>query len=190
MRTPYRPEETEPFWPKHMWYHLIATLVILSVVAGLALLLVRSVDQDTQPIYTSPVPQPDWLFLLIFQPIRFLRGLPDWVGLVLLPLLLIIGLALLPLLDRSRTRLRSIKWGVILSTLLITAVLVIVTGRSGSTSPLWGCQTCHKPGFGQTFGKAPQLIGEFSTGLDNKWLGIHYQYPQYWWMMDVEPPRW
>jgi quinol-cytochrome oxidoreductase complex cytochrome b subunit len=142
------------------------------------------------PITTSSVPQPDWLYMMFFQVTRYFQGDLEMAGVFWIPLLLLLAMALLPFADGGRSRKKWLRRLVFPCGLAIFLVLAVVTHHTCSTTPIWSCASCHKKGFGQAFASAPRTIDAFSSRYDNKWLALHYRFPQYFWMMDAEVPSW
>lgn len=191
MKDKYPGEEVEPFYPKHFRNHLILILAVLLVMILLALFGMQT-QQETEPVFTSMVPQPDWLFFLLFQSTRYLKGWQEPIGTIYIPLLIFFGMFLIPLIDRKGSIKPRFRAVFLVSGILTVLGVSVFTFHTSSTTPIWGCTACHKSSFGSTFSDAPVVISKLTTDLDNKWLAIHYQYPQYWWMMnlDQDPPRW
>lgn len=191
MTTKYEGEELEPFFSKQFKKHLGVTIITLAVMILLAKFGMKT-QQDTDPVFTSYIPQPDWLFFFPFQITRYLRGWEELIGTLVIPVLIFGGMFLLPFLDQKWTKKQQ---RAALLTVALGSVLMIsvFTFHTGSTSPIWGCTACHKSGFGKTFSEVPTEVSKITTTFDNKWLAIHYQSPQYWWLVDVNSqsvPRW
>jgi quinol-cytochrome oxidoreductase complex cytochrome b subunit len=161
--------------------------------AGATLLLAGLAAFGTQehniadPITTSSVPQPDWLYMMFFQVTRYFQDGLEMVGVFWIPAGIVLGLFLLLFVDLRKDRL---KWTIFSLSAAAVLLLCIVTYHTCSTSPIWSCASCHKKSFGQAFATAPRNLGAFSNRYDNKWLALHYRYPQYFWMMDAEVPGW
>ncbi|SDD57064.1 hypothetical protein [Sporomusa acidovorans] len=183
------PLKSSPFWPKHAIFHAIAIGVTALVLLCLSLFGLQKQD-PADPVFTSPVPQPDWLFMMLFQVTRYFRDRMEIIGVFWLPVTITVGLILLPFMDWGTTRKLWLKRSIIAVSLSIFLALTVFSFHTCSTTPLWGCNACHKKGFGNTFASAPEKINEFYLIYDNKWLAVHYQYPQYFWMMDADPPAW
>lgn len=188
-RRPLDPVEASPFWPKHAVCHAIAIGVTALALLFLTWFGLQQRD-PADPIFTSPVPQPDWLFMMLFQVTRYFRDSMEMIGVFWLPAAIMTGLLLLPFVDRGTIRKKWLKRSIIAVSLGVFLALMIFSFRTCSTTPLWGCNACHKKGFGNTFANAPEKISDFYLIYDNKWLAVHYRYPQYFWMMDVDPPAW
>lgn len=162
-----------------------------ATIALFLLAIFGTVKQDiADPITTSSIPQPDWLFLVFFQVTRYCQDAMEMVGVFWIPLAVILGLLLLPCLDKGGERTRGLKWLFFSGGLLLFVALSVFTFRSGSTTPVNSCAACHKEGFGEAFATPPSLVEDFSTRYDNRWLALHYRYPQYFWMMDATVPKW
>ncbi|MDR3177048.1 MAG: cytochrome b N-terminal domain-containing protein [Desulfovibrio sp.] len=167
-----------------------------AAVAGTTLLLLALAafgiqKQDfADPVTTSSVPQPDWLYMMFFQVTRYFQEDMEMLGVFWIPALLLLGLCLLPLADRGNARKKRIRWLVFPVSLTVFLAFTVVTYHTCSTTPIWSCASCHKKDFGQSFAAAPRTIDAFSTRHDNKWLALHYRFPQYFWMMDADAPSW
>ncbi|MDR2801093.1 MAG: cytochrome b N-terminal domain-containing protein [Desulfovibrio sp.] len=163
-----------------------ATALLLFVLAAFGIQ-----KQDiADPVTTSSVPQPDWLYMMFFQVTRYFQGDMEMFGVFWMPAILLAGLCLLPLADRGRTRKKRKGWLVFSLGLAVFLAFTVVTYHTCSTTPIWSCASCHKKGFGQAFATAPRTIDAFSTRHDNRWLALHYRFPQYFWMMDADAPSW
>jgi quinol-cytochrome oxidoreductase complex cytochrome b subunit len=167
-----------------------------AAVAGTALLLFALAafgiqkQEIADPITTTSLPQPDWLYMAFFQVTRYFQEDREMIGVFWIPLILFLGLLLLPLADRGRSRKKWLKRMLFPLSLAVYVAFAIVTYHTCSTTPIWSCASCHKKGFGQAFATAPRTIDAFSTRYDNKWLALHYRFPQYFWMMDADAPSW
>jgi quinol-cytochrome oxidoreductase complex cytochrome b subunit len=141
------------------------------------------------PITTSPFPQPDWLYLMLFQVTRYFQDNLEMLGVFWLPLTVFLCLCFIPFLDRGGWR-AWFKWSMAVSSLSLCLTLMVFTHHTGTTMPAWSCMACHKEGFGKSFSRPPERVADFSRRYDNKWLAMHYRYPQYFWMMDADVPGW
>jgi ubiquinol-cytochrome c reductase cytochrome b subunit len=166
-------------------------VALCAVAALICLAAFGVIRQDmADPVTTSSLPQPDWLFLAFFQVTRYCREGMEMVGVFWLPALLMLGLFLLPFIDRAEGRRKWIRRSFLAAGLVLFVSLSVVTYHTGSTTPLDSCGACHKEGFGEAFATPPRKPAEFSTRYDNNWLALHYRYPQYFWMMDAAVPSW
>jgi quinol-cytochrome oxidoreductase complex cytochrome b subunit len=167
----------------------VAALATVLLLFGLAAFGIQRPD-FADPVTTSPWPQPDWLYMLFFQVTRYCQDNWEMVGVFWIPATLLTGMFLLPLLDRGGVPRKWLARLLFPCSLALFLALSIVTAHTCGTTPLWSCASCHKPGFGQAFARAPVLVEDFSTHYDNAWLALHYRYPQYFWMMDADVPGW
>jgi menaquinol-cytochrome c reductase cytochrome b/c subunit len=132
----------KPFYPYAMFHDTVMSLVVVSVIIGLACVwyFTTSADPNTcgsgdscllGPRYAEPadpgttnfVPRPDWYFYFLFYLLRIFKW-PDSVilGTVGIPTILLIILILLPFLDLRRER-RLLRRPVA----VIAAVLVVIS---------------------------------------------------------------
>ncbi len=187
----YPEHEVEPFYPKHFKRHIWLALFIVLIMVLLATFGIK-VQQETEPVFTSMVPQPDWLFFLLFQSTRYLKGWQESIGTIGIPLAIFLGMFLVPIIDKRHFRGKKLRGLLLVGGILTVTIISVFTVHTSSTTPIWGCTSCHKAGFGSTFSDAPNRVDKLTTELDNKWLAVHYQYPQYWWMFnaDQDPSRW
>ena len=88
---------THPYFPDHVWPYAIlamATLITLGLLALIGQPLLQ-LGQAADP-RVSAVPRPEWYFLSLFQ---FVKLGPALITSILVPLALVIGLLLWPLID-------------------------------------------------------------------------------------------
>jgi len=158
------------------------------ILVGLCLLAIFGVHKPdfADPITTLPYPQPDWLFFLFFQVTRYMQSNLEMIGVFWLPAAVVLGLFLTPLIGRGAWA----RWPLFLVSLTLCVGLAVFTCRTGSTTPTWSCPACHKADFGEAFARPPETVKEYAKRYDNKWLALHYRYPQYFWMMDPDVPGW
>lgn len=167
----------------------LAVLGTVLLVVGLAAF--GTIKQDiADPITTSNFPQPDWLLQMFFQVTRYCQDGAEMIGVFWIPLGVLLLLVLLPLIDRAANGKNAVKWSALSLGLAILIAWGVLTHHTGSTTPIDSCAACHKAGFGEGFAHAPVRIADFSDRYDNKWLSLHYRYPQYFWMMDADVPKW
>ncbi|MDR1856373.1 MAG: hypothetical protein LBR22_04345 [Desulfovibrio sp.] len=185
----YAPDDATPFWPGQFLRNGIAALAAVALFCILAAYGMESQDA-ADPVTTSSVPQPDWLFMAFFQVTRYCQDGLEMPGVFWLPATLLAFLVLLPFLDRAQRRKPCVKWLILGACLAVFVGWGYVTYHTCSTTPLWSCPACHKEGFGEKFAVAPHSLAAFSVRHDNKWLAMHYRYPQFFWMMGGDIPAW
>src|SRR5438132_11239066 len=121
--------EGKPFYPYAMFHDTVMSLVVVSVIAGLAFiwhytsLLGPSLAAKADPRTTSFVPRPDWYFYFLFYLLRIFKW-PEsvFLGTVGVPTIALVLLIGLPFLDRRRVRLPSAR-----PVAMVAAVLTIVS---------------------------------------------------------------
>jgi menaquinol-cytochrome c reductase cytochrome b/c subunit len=101
----------KPFYPFAMFHDTVMSLVVVSVITGLAIvwrysdILGPLIGPKADPGTTSFVPRPDWYFYFLFYLLRIFKW-PDTVILatVGIPTILLVILLVLPFLDRRLER--------------------------------------------------------------------------------------
>jgi menaquinol-cytochrome c reductase cytochrome b/c subunit len=130
----------KPFYPYAMFHDTIMSLVVVTVIVGLAViwkwtsfgphhnglddgLLGKSYDRPADPGTTSFVPRPDWYFYFLFYLLRIFKW-PEsvFLGTVGVPTIALMLLISLPFLDRRRVRRPSAR-----PVAMVAAVLTIVS---------------------------------------------------------------
>ncbi len=130
----------KPFYPYAMFHDTIMSLVVVTVIVGLAViwkwtsygphhnpmdsgLLGPSMGQPADPGTTSFVPRPDWYFYFLFYLLRIFKW-PEsvFLGTVGVPTICLILLIMLPFMDRRRTRKISQR-----PVAMVAAVLVVLS---------------------------------------------------------------
>jgi menaquinol-cytochrome c reductase cytochrome b/c subunit len=138
----------KPFFPHAMFHDTVMSLVVVSVIIGLACIWYFTSGESPEesgwlgPRYAEPadpgtitfVPRPDWYFYFLFYLLRIFKW-PDSVilGTVGIPTVLMIILFALPFLDVRRER-RIIRRPVAAIALLLTAVSMGVLTYKGATA--------------------------------------------------------
>ena len=163
---------------------------LLLLLGGLAAFGIQK-QVFADPVTTSPFPQPEWLFYMFFQVTRYFQDNLEMLVVFWLPMTVTLCLFLLPFVDLDRRGLRIwLKRSIVISGVSLCLTLAVFTHHTGTTTPVGSCQACHKEGFGKSFSRPPETVNDFSRRYDNKWLALHYRYPQYFWMMDADVPAW
>jgi ubiquinol-cytochrome c reductase cytochrome b subunit len=185
----YNPAETEPFGRRHIVHNAAAVICTVLLLFGLAAFGMQE-QSTSDPITTSPVPQPDWLFMMFFQVTRYFQDDLEMLGVFWIPAGILLAMLLLLFVDRGSARKKWLKWSLVSFSMAVVLSFAVFTSHTSSTTPIWSCASCHKESFGQAFANAPRKLSDFSSRYDNKWLSLHYRYPQYFWMMDIKVPSW
>jgi cytochrome c553 len=139
------------FHPYAMFHDVVMSLVVVSVIVGLACVWYFTAEKteegpsesgwlgvlyegEADPGTTSFVPRPDWYFYFLFYLLRIFKW-PDTVvlGTIGIPTILLIIGFLLPFLDRSAER-RPLRRPVAMVTLVLTAISMGVLTYKGATA--------------------------------------------------------
>ncbi len=100
-----RPDAEQPrFYPIGLLETVITALLVLGVVMALAIVFRVDVGVPADPTDTSFVPRPEWYFANVFQLLKFFPGPLEPVGTVLMPVLALIGVLLIPFVDRGTAK--------------------------------------------------------------------------------------
>ena len=154
------------FHPFHSARDAAAAALVILVLSVLAWHNPPGLEAPADPSDPAYVPRPEWYFLGLFQLLKYFPGRLELIGAVVLPGLVGLGLALLPWLDRHRSREPGRRLAV-LSTVAIgftaLAALTVLGWRdrpaTATPSDTWslleiggrrfvqiaGCQRCHDP---------------------------------------------
>jgi ubiquinol-cytochrome c reductase cytochrome b subunit len=116
------PEPADADRPRKKFYPVQAFKDTIAIFVGFVILFVLAVAADAplerlaDPTDSTYIPRPEWYFLFLFQSLKFFEGSLEVVGAIVLPTLAILGLLLVPFLDRGRVlRIgqRSVAFGVV-----------------------------------------------------------------------------
>ena len=132
--------EGKPFYPYAMFHDTVMSLVVVSVIVGLAFLwhytsiLGPPWTDKADPGTTSFVPRPDWYFYFLFYLLRIFKW-PDSVvlGTVGIPTIALILLLVIPFVDLRRER-RLLRRPVAIVTLVLVALSMGVLTYKGATA--------------------------------------------------------
>jgi menaquinol-cytochrome c reductase cytochrome b/c subunit len=130
----------KPFYPYAMFHDTVMSLVVVSVIVGLAFLwhytsiLGPPYAAKADPGTTSFVPRPDWYFYFLFYLLRIFKW-PNSVvlGTVGIPTLCLLILLAIPFLDMRRER-RLLRRPVVIVATVLTAVSMGVLTYKGATA--------------------------------------------------------
>src|SRR3954471_11500576 len=138
------------FYPYAMFHDTIMSLVVVSVIIGLATvwkwtswaphhdglhqgLLGPEYTDPADPGTVSFVPRPDWYFYFLFYLLRIFKW-PDsvFLGTVGVPTILLILLIMLPFLDRRRTRKLSHRPVALVAGVLVVLSMAVLTWKGAT----------------------------------------------------------
>lgn len=122
-----KPQET--FFPTFLFKEMVVALILFVIVIGLAWFFPAEMGDPADPTDSSFVPKPEWYFLSMYQFLKLFPGKLEIIGLLLQPLM-VLGLFLLPFLDRSKERHPS-KRKTMMTGLAVVCIAAIVLGVIG-----------------------------------------------------------
>lgn len=93
-----------PFYPYQAARDVTVALVAGVVLGVLAWSGAPALEPPADPAASDYVPRPEWYFLGLFELLKFFPGRLEVIGALVIPGLVMTGLALLPWLDRAGTR--------------------------------------------------------------------------------------
>jgi mono/diheme cytochrome c family protein len=92
-----------PFFPDALFKDAVVALILFIGLVVLAATVGAVLDERADPSVEFD-PKPEWYFLFLFQLLKYFPGSLEFVGVVILPGIVILALFALPWLDRSRRR--------------------------------------------------------------------------------------
>jgi len=93
-----------PFFPDALFKDAIVSLLVFVALVVLSAVLGVELGEQANPSDDGFTPRPEWYFLWLFQLLKFFPGNLEFLGVILLPAAILLILAALPWLDRSRKR--------------------------------------------------------------------------------------
>jgi ubiquinol-cytochrome c reductase cytochrome b subunit len=126
------------FYPRQVFKDTAAIFISFMVLYILAIAVKVPLERLADATDTSYVPRPDWYFLFLFQMLKVFEGPMEVLGTVVLPTLAVIGLLLVPFIDRATiTRVRQRTFAI--------GVRVVRGGRMVRADLRRGIRTPHSP---------------------------------------------
>ncbi|MFM2123640.1 MAG: hypothetical protein RL328_91, partial [Acidobacteriota bacterium] len=147
-----RPKKS--FYPEQVYKDTVAAFAYVMVIALAANFAQVGLGSMADPTDTSYVPRPEWYFLFLFQLLKVFEGPLEVVGAVILPNLAIVGLLLVPFLDRGKAiAVRN-------RTTAIAIVALAALGWAGLTQ--------------RAIATTPALVEDINAGLEppHPWKGM------------------
>ena len=105
-------------------------LLLLVVVEGVPL------EAQADPTNTAYIPRPEWYFMFLFEMLKYFPGELEWVGVVVIPSLVVILLLILPFIDRRPVRLPSRRPLALVATGLALVAILVLTYRAYESTPV------------------------------------------------------
>jgi len=187
-----RAGRSEMFFPYQAARDLTVALVAGMLLAVLAWKGAPALGPPADPTSSVYVPRPDWYFLGLFQVLKYIPGKWEVVGALVIPGIVMGFLALLPWIDRGRTRQARQRLAVLLPFTAGLALVTTLTAMGALDKPArnavaWNireiggaalatsserCTRCHRPdGIA-----APVEAGRI--GQPANWLEMHVADPE------------
>lgn len=92
------------FYPYSIFKDVAISAAILLLLIALTVAFGSGLEAKADPTNTSYIPRPEWYFMFLFEALKFFPGQIEWVGVVVVPGITLLALALYPFLDRSPER--------------------------------------------------------------------------------------
>lgn len=125
----------ESFFPHTIHKDALFTLLVFLVLVALAVFFGAPLEERANPTNTAYVPRPEWYFMFLFEMLKYFPGELEWVGVAVVPGLVILFLFLLPVLDTGMLRHpRQRRLAVNLTALAVIAV-AFLTLRAYQVTP-------------------------------------------------------
>ncbi len=117
-------EKGLPYFPHHVFKEALLGVLVAAVLFVLASSFRAPLEALADPADGGYDPRPDWYFLAMFQLLKVFQGPWESLGSFWLPNLLLLGLLLLPFVDRGKQRhWRRRPWACSMGVLLVVLVL-------------------------------------------------------------------
>ncbi|MBM2826184.1 MAG: Quinol:cytochrome oxidoreductase [Dehalococcoidia bacterium] len=113
------------FWPDLIVEDLRTALFIFLILIGLTVFVGVPLDERADPTDTSYIPRPEWYFMALFEILKYFPGHLEWVGVALVPGLVVLLIVLVPWLSGGEER-RALRRPLGMVTLAL--ILVATTG--------------------------------------------------------------
>lgn len=127
------------FYPGQVFKDTVATFIAFLVLFALAIMVRVPLERLADPTDTSYIPRPDWYFLFLFETLKLFQGSMEIIGSIVLPTLAILGLVLVPFIDRGvarRVRHRTVAMGIVAAAAFGWTSLTVAAIRSTPAIPI------------------------------------------------------
>lgn len=190
---PITPREgrSESFFPYQAARDLTVAVAMGVLVAALAWNGAPPLEPPADPTASDYIPRPEWYFLGLFQLLKYFPGRFEVVGAIVIPGAVMTVLALLPWIDRARTRgLRERRWVLTCLGALVATIATLTVMGAMDKPPVAGgewnvreqaglvlmsgsaCSACH----GDTGRAAP--IDPLRVSKPRDWVAGHLLDPE------------
>jgi mono/diheme cytochrome c family protein len=124
-------QKGERFWPDSIYKDLVISFAIFVILVLLATFIGVPGEPKADPSDSSYVPKPEWYFLFLFKFLAMYGQLPvigkiEWIAAILIPVVVLGGLFLLPLLDKNPRRHYSTRiLGISIMAVFVVSMVVL-----------------------------------------------------------------
>lgn len=134
--------KVDPFWPKQVAYDTVFCGLVVAVVLYVAATKGAPLQAPADPA-SNFVARPEWYFLFLFQLLKYFDGPLQVVGTTIVPGLAAAFVAMLPFIDRAKTRRikdRLLVFGAVAAGVVIVAALTVQAMLHDANDPLLAAQ--------------------------------------------------
>mgnify|MGYP001389057378 CR=1 FL=1 len=192
------------FYPEQVFKDTVAAFIAFAILFTMAVVLKAPLDRLADPTDTTYTPRPDWYFLFLFQTLKFFEGKMEVIGAVVLPNLAIVGLFLVPFIDRAKVvrvtqrkgamavaAVAFVGWSALTAAAIATTPSTpeVAEGEAAQWAQLSpvelaglgyyrkeNCSVCHT--LGEPGTKAGPDLTSSSIHRDAKWMIAHFKNPE------------
>src|SRR6202162_6152882 len=99
---PYEPKKkTELFYPRPVLMDLSLTALLIISLGTICFFAPMQLGPPANPADAQYIPRPEWYYLPVFQWLEYWHGAASVVGVLLIPMILVVGIVADPFFDRS-----------------------------------------------------------------------------------------
>ena len=125
----------ESWFPYTLYEDAVVAGLVLVMLLALIVFVGVPMEAQADPTNSSYIPRPEWYFMFLFELLKYFPGELEWVGVVVVPGIAIVGLFLLPWLDRGPWRLVKRRPLVALATTVGLVGAVVLTVQAFQNTP-------------------------------------------------------
>ena len=182
----------KPFYPYQALRDSVAIAAIFALLVVMAATMKVPLDAIADPADATYVPRPEWYFLSLFQLLKYFPGRLEPIATIVIPGLVVGGLALLPFLDRAADRHPLKRRTVLAAFTLVGLAAAALTFLGLKDSPEHSdparfgplaiagaefvhdsrCESCHRAG------GAASPIADVRLMRDQDWVLAHIADPE------------
>src|ERR1700726_1129172 len=102
---PYEPKKkAELFYPRQVLMDLSLTALLIIGLGSLSFFAPMKLGPAANPADAQYIPRPEWYYLPIFEWLKYWHGAASVVGILIIPMILVVGIVAVPFFDRSIER--------------------------------------------------------------------------------------